>query len=115
MDEVKEIYTVTLALIKLLESSSAQDRTEKIMKMEELLNQREELIKFIKPPYTEQEKEIGTKLIKLEPILTGLLEDEKLSIQKDLKDLTIKRDTTNKYVNPYDSFSPDGVFYDKRN
>lgn len=115
MDAVKEFYSITLALIKLLESSSAQDRTEKIMRMEELLNQRDVLINFIKPPYSEQEKEIGAKLIKLEPILSRLLENEKLSIQKDLRDLTVKKDTTNKYVNPYDSFSPDGVFYDKRN
>lgn len=114
MDEIKEYYTVTLDLIKLLESQK-HDRDEKINKIEVLLDLREELIKSINPPYSETEKVLGSHIVKLEPVLSKLLLAEKFSIQKDIKDLSVKKGSTNKYVHPYESLSTDGVFYDKRN
>jgi flagellar protein FliT len=39
---------------------------------------------------------------------------EKLFIQKDIKDLSVKKESTGKYANPYQSMATDGMFYDKR-
>lgn len=114
MDAVKEYYDVTLELIDLLKTNNL-DREEKIQKVEVLLNQRDELIKSIQPPYSGAEKGLGSQLLKLEPTLSKLLANEKLSIQKDIKELSMKKGSTNKYVNPYESLSTDGVYYDKRN
>lgn len=114
MDAVREIYSITLEMINLLHKSD-KERDEKIERLQELLNQRDHLIKNIKPPYSDEENEIGKKIVMLEPVLSKLLLNEKLSIQKDIKDVHMKKESTEKYVNPYDTFSIDGVFYDKKN
>lgn len=112
MSTVKRFYDVTLKLISFLEA--AKDRDEKISVVEQLLEERQDLMTSMSPPYSEDEKEIGAQLLKLNQKLTALLEKEKLLIQKDIKGLSVKKQSTNKYVNPYQSMAVDGVFYDKR-
>jgi len=110
---LQSYYQVTLDLIRLLQNET--DRDKKIQQTDELLNQREVLMNSIKPPYNDSENEMGAQLLKLEPVLSQLLKKEKLEIQKDLKELSKKKESTNKYTNPYASVQTDGMFYDKRN
>lgn len=113
MSAVKQFYQLTIELIQLLGKPQG-DRDEKITRVEELLNQREALMKEIIPPYTPEEAELGKKLIQLNARLTQLLQTEKISIQKDIKGLQTKKESNTKYVNPYQNLSTDGMFYDKR-
>ncbi|MFD6439764.1 flagellar protein FliT, partial [Peribacillus sp. NPDC060186] len=94
---------------------SEQDRDRKIEKVEVLLEEREKSISEIQPPFSDSEQDLGKKLIELNEKVSQLLEEQKVEIQHDMKQLSVTKESTNKYVNPYQSLSTDGVFYDKRN
>ena len=114
MSEVKNLYDTTVDLIELLEKESMLDRDEKIIRIEQLLQKREGFINSIKPPFSEDEKQVGKRLIELNQKLTALLQKEKDDIQKDMNHLKKQKQSSEKYTNPYDSLMTDGVFYDKR-
>lgn len=113
MSAVRQFYQLTIELIQQLGKPQGE-RDEKITRVEELLDQRDALMKEILPPYTPEEMELGKKLIQLNARLTQLLLTEKISIQKDIKGLQAKKESNTKYVNPYQNLSTDGMFYDKR-
>lgn len=114
MSPVQAFYEATKRLLHLLESNKPDGRDERIVLIEELLSERESLIRKIQSPYSDEEKELGKQLIQLNQKVTALLTREKTAIQKDLKQLNVKKESTNKYINPYQSLSTDGMFYDKR-
>ncbi|ESU34165.1 hypothetical protein G3A_02535 [Bacillus sp. 17376] len=113
MSAVKKFYEATKELIEILQKPQ-EDRDEKISKVEELLDRREFLMKEIVPPYTPEEMELGKQIVQLNARLEQLLKDEKVLIQKDIKNLQAKKESNTKYVNPYQNLSTDGMFYDKR-
>jgi flagellar protein FliT len=110
---VQSFYEATLELISTLENTKLE-RDAKISKVEALLEKRQQAMADMAPPYSEAEKELGAKLIKLNEKATELMRREKLFVQKDIKDLTVKKESSNKYINPYQSMATDGMFYDKR-
>lgn len=115
MSALTQFHVVTSKLIEILEKSADIDRDEKISLVEGLLGKREALVAEIVAPYTEEEKLLGAKIVELNKSLTRLLSMEKVLIQKDIKDLTHKKESNNKYANPYQNLSTDGMFYDKKN
>lgn len=112
MSLVERLYALTAELIERLEQGS--DRDEKIGWIDKALEEREQLLQKLKPPYSEDEKALGKKLLDLNVCMSQLLQKEKALIQKDIKGLSIKKESNNKYVNPYQSMATDGMFYDKR-
>ena len=60
------------------------------------------------------EEELGKKLVKLNQQVERLLQKQKQEIQQDIKQLHLQKESNQKYTNPYESLSIDGVFYDKR-
>lgn len=112
MSPLGNFYEVTLKLVEVLEDD--QDRDEKINLVDQLLVERDELLKNIKRPGPE-EAELADKVLKLNQKLDTRLLKEKTQIQKDLKDLKQRKENSHKYQNPYASVSIDGMFYDKRN
>ncbi|WP_336990205.1 flagellar protein FliT [Bacillus infantis] len=112
MSTVERLYVLTAGLIEKLEQGDERD--EKIGWIEAALEEREQLMKEVQPPYSEGEKALGKKLLDLNIRLSQLLQKEKALIQKDIKSLSIKKESNNKYVNPYQSMATDGMFYDKR-
>lgn len=112
MDKLQSYLDVTKQLILFLENE--QDRDGKILAIDNLLEERESLLPFIKPPFSLEEKEKGKELVILEGHLKTLLATEKLAIQKDIKEANVKKVSNQKYVNPYKSLQTDGAFYDKR-
>lgn len=111
---VSQFYQRTVELIGILESAKVE-REGKISQVQTLLDERESLLREMVPPYTPDEVEIGKKLISLNSKLLQLLQTEKIMVQKDIKNLHAKKESNTKYVNPYQSLSTDGMFYDKRN
>ncbi|WP_366160969.1 flagellar protein FliT [Bacillus infantis] len=112
MSPVERLYAMTAELIERLEQGN--DRDEKIGWIEGALEERDQLMKEIQPPYSEGEKLLGKKLLDLNIRLSQQMQKEKALIQKDIKGLSIKKESNNKYVNPYQSMATDGMFYDKR-
>ncbi len=113
MGPVSQFYARTAELISVLES--ADERDGKISRVEALLNERENLMKEMVPPFSADEVEVGKKLVQLNSRLMQLLQKEKVLVQKDIKNLQAKKESNSKYINPYENLSTDGVFYDKRN
>ncbi len=113
MNRLVAFQQVTKELIGLLENTDI-DRDDLVDKVDKLLASRDGLIMEIVPPYTEEEKATGKKLIEVEKKLNQLLTEMKLSIKKDLTELQAKKQGNQKYINPYNNLMTDGVFYDKR-
>ncbi|PAE25847.1 flagellar protein FliT [Bacillus sp. 7894-2] len=113
MSSVQTFYDATQKLIALLEDTGI-DRDAKIDQVEMLLKNRQQAMAGMAPPYTDAEKDLGARLISLNAKVTQLMTREKLFIQKDIKDLSVKKESTGKYANPYQSIATDGMFYDKR-
>jgi flagellar protein FliT len=112
MSQVERLYALTAGMIEKLERGN--DRDEKINWIEAALEERDQLMKEVQPPYSEGEKALGKKLLDLNNRLSQLLHKEKALIQKDIKGLSVKKESNNKYMNPYQSMATDGMFYDKR-
>jgi flagellar protein FliT len=112
MSSLEHFYEVTLKLVEVIENH--QDRDEKINLVDQLLVERDELLKDIRRPVPE-EVELAEKVLMLNQKLDLLLLKEKTQIHKDLKDLKQRKENSHKYQNPYASVSIDGMFYDKRN
>lgn len=113
MSSVQRFYDLTHELIHTLENLKL-DRDAKIDQVEILLEKRQQAMAGMAAPYSDAEKDLGARLISLNAKVTQLMTREKLFIQKDIKDLSIKKESTGKYANPYQSMATDGMFYDKR-
>jgi len=110
MEAIKQCYAITKEIIDLLKGEQEVDLT----KVDLLLEQRQSCLSLLKAPITENEKKLGQALLQQDKELLDLLQKEKISIQKELRDLKYKKASNQKYVNPYQSLQTDGVFYDKR-
>ncbi|USK69958.1 flagellar protein FliT [Peribacillus asahii] len=114
MKALQDFYELTQQLIVLLKHEKSE-RAVQIEKIQQLLDQREELLNSIQPPFSEQEQELGKQLVALNKQVEHLLQIEKLDIMKDMKQLQVQKKSNQKYTNPYESLAIDGIFYDKRN
>ena len=114
MSAVKACFDITEKLFQLVSRQSA-DRDQIVAAIESLLEKREELLVDIQAPFTEEEQRLGQEMIIRNKVIDMELKKLKESIQKDMQSLTKKRDSVDKYVNPYASVQMDGVFYDKKN
>ena len=114
MNAIQSFYDVTKQLVQMLEATTVNDRDERIEKINQLLNKREELLPLIKQPATEEDKQVAKEILLLNQKLMTLLEKEKLEIKKDINSLNHRKESTKKYVNPYESLQTDGMYYDKR-
>jgi flagellar protein FliT len=105
-------YDLTVQLIELYLADG--DRDERIEETERLLSLRQEAIGLVVAPSTDAERELLKKCQQLNEHLNGLMNKEKQIIQKDIKGLQHKKESANKYVNPYHNVNPDGMFYDRK-
>lgn len=115
MDAVKKFHDLTEQLLIVLEQSSKEKRDGTIVQVNELLRQRDEVLANIAPPFSDDEAVIGRSTVELNKKLAGLMKTEKDAIQRDLKQLSMKKESSDKYVNPYQDVMGDGMFYDKKN
>lgn len=105
---------MTKRLLDLLEAVE-QDRDNQIEEAEELLEQRGTLFPSIKPPFTAEEQMLGREIMQMNKEIEARLDRLNNAVKEDLKEVSVKKQSMNKYSNPYESLQTDGVFYDKRN
>ena len=92
-----------------LENNEEFDET-----INDYLQQRQKVLVEIKPPFSEEEKEIGEILVPLEKELNGLLVSYRVQLAEELRKIQFLKRGNDKYANPYESVQPDGMFYDKK-
>lgn len=117
MGRMDDLYIVTNELLNLLkkENSNAEERTNVITKVNELLERRGEIIQKIKPPYSDEEEQIGIKIIELDKEIRAKMDSIYNAIQHDLKQLKQKRDSNITYMNPYKNMKTvDGMYLDDK-
>jgi flagellar protein FliT len=114
MTPVRDCHKMTKRLLDLLEAVES-DRDSQIEEAEKLLDQRERLLPEIMPPFTEEEQKLGREITLMNQEIEGHLRHLSNAVKEDLKEVSIKKQSMNKYSNPYEALQTDGVFYDKRN
>lgn len=116
MNPVQEFYQYTVELIELLEKPEQQEeRDGRIERVQQLLDLREKVMHKIKKPLNQEDQATMKRIFDLNDRLNLLLEKQKRQIQLDIRGLSQKKVSNNKYVNPYQNLSSsDGMFYDKR-
>lgn len=112
---LQKFNNCTIELLSILNRQELEDRDDKIKRIIELLDEREEWIHLINPPFTEQELQLGRQVVLLNQQVDKLLLLHKQAIQRDIRQLNEKKQTSSRYSNPYENLLVDGVFYDKKN
>ncbi|MFD2638995.1 flagellar protein FliT [Piscibacillus salipiscarius] len=116
MSEVKELFSITQQMVHKFRRSNHSDREELIKVFENFVENRDRLMKDIDPPYTDEEKQLGQEIIKLDEELKVLVIKYLGSIQQDISVMSKKKLSNKKYINPYASlYGIDGSYIDKRN
>ncbi|MGE8080548.1 flagellar protein FliT [Peribacillus loiseleuriae] len=112
---LQKFSDITVELLDVLNNRTTDERSDRINRIVELLDQREELLPVIQPPFSEEEQKLGRQVVELNQRVDEWLLLQKKDIQRDIKQLNERKQNSNKYTNPYDKLSIDGVFYDKKN
>lgn len=114
MTAIQECYNLTHEIIDILRARDENNRDDVIQKVEDFLEQREQLLESIKGPYSDEDQILGEQLVLLGKQLDVLLMNVKQEIQKDINKHNQKKKSVNQYANPYATLQNDGYFYDKR-
>jgi flagellar protein FliT len=114
MTAVQRCYDLTNDLLQVVQSLNEENRDDVISQIEELLEKRQVILEQIKPPFSNEEKQIGQELVKMNRALDTKLSLIRNDIKRDMNGLNKKKVSAKKYTNPYESVNFDGMFYDKR-
>ncbi|MCM3024052.1 flagellar protein FliT [Heyndrickxia ginsengihumi] len=111
MSDIEYYLQVTEELISLLQKKIGRD--EKIKHLTALLDKRDQLIPSIQPPYSDEDKKIGKKIVQLDKQLQPLLQKVKMEIKEDIKTVLNQKTNMKQYINPYQSLLlNNGSIYD---
>lgn len=116
MELLTQIHNVTSQLEEVVNQEiTKQNREEAIDKINQLLDQREELLNHLSPPYSEEEKQFLQKILKMDESIIPLLEEIFILLKDDIRNLQRSKQSNQKYKNPYNQVSvSDGMFLDKK-
>lgn len=114
MSSVLLCYTITKQLKDALELVNDENREATIAEVESLLEKRQSVNGTIKPPFTQDEQELGKQMIAWNGQIDRQLVQLRLAIKRDMNGLSKKKTSVQKYSNPYESLQYDGMFYDKK-
>ncbi|WP_096226161.1 flagellar protein FliT [Geobacillus sp. FJAT-46040] len=113
---VREVWQLTR---ELLEATAlpwpAEEREARLVQVDELLRRREEWLRELRPPYSEEEQRLGREVVAWNREIEARLRQVRDEIGSDLRITEAKRQANARYVHPYEQpLSFDGMFYDKR-
>lgn len=113
---VREVWQLTR---ELLEATAlpwpAEEREARLVQVDELLRRREEWLRKLRPPYSEEEQRLGREIVAWNREIEARLRQVRDEIGSDLRITEAKRQANARYVHPYEQpLSFDGMFYDKR-
>jgi flagellar protein FliT len=116
MSVVEQLHHITKEFYESIVCKNVKkdERDGWIEALERFLQDRENLLANIQPPFTEEEKRLGAEIVQFNQKIDEKLKQVKQDIQLDIRNLKKTKESTNKYLNPYQSLSMDGMFYDKR-
>jgi len=117
MNRVQSIYNKTITILELLkeEKNHSNNREDLLSKLNELISERETLIIALDPPYTDEEKIIGRKIISLNQQLEEEMEVLFNYIKNDMKKMKKNKELNYTYIRPYGKPKTiDGMYVDNK-
>ncbi|USK33592.1 flagellar protein FliT [Bacillus sp. F19] len=115
MSEVNKLHQLTKQLLSEVNGEPDKDmRDSHIVNIQEWIEQRDSLINQLKPPYNHEEKQLGKEITEWNAIIHDKLNLLKQEIINDITYLKVQKASNQKYANPYQCTSVDGMYYDKR-
>jgi flagellar protein FliT len=111
---INDLYQLTDEIYRLIQTFSDKNREEGIQKLEYLLLKRRDLIEKL-PSKSRDNESIGKKIVEMNKEIDQKLILIRHQIMVDLRLLKAKKKHSNRYVNPYETKTFDGMFYDKKN
>lgn len=115
MDLLQDLYDITVEMLHVLQAIDETERDKTIEKIDQLILQRDQMIKKLQAPYTDEEIETGQKVIQLNEQIKqkmGLLYE---NIKDDMKQVKQKKELNRSYINPYGSIqTTDGMYVDRK-
>ena len=113
------VHDVWRATKELLEATAlpwpSEEREERLAAVDRLLRRREEWLRELRPPYSEEEQRLGREIVAWNREIEARLRQVRDEIRSDLRITEAKRQANARYVHPYEQpLSFDGMFYDKR-
>lgn len=117
MGRLEELLEMTTEMVDVLEQYEKQsiDRSTTIEKMTTLIERRDEIMNELKPPYTDEEMEIGKKVIELNEQITEKMEHIYKLVKEDMSKVKKKKAYNPSYINPYGNLrTTDGLYIDSK-
>jgi flagellar protein FliT len=116
VNALEKVYGITEQLFQLVSQPIAKDvRDECIEKITSLLENRDQLLSDVQPPFAKSDQQLFQQIVTWNEIITKRFAEIKQQIQQDMMQLKKTKSSNQQYVNPYQGISTsDGMFYDKR-
>jgi len=116
MNRLDALYEVTMKLYHLLnEPVPAKDRETVIKQVNELIEQRGNLLQDIIPPFTEKEKKIGEEIVLFNEHIQKQMHVLFNELKGEMKQVKKQKKSNRTYTNPYKKIgSVDGMFMDSK-
>lgn len=116
MSVIREIHQRTLEISKFVKNTGAiEDRDLFVDKVLSMIEERQNLVNQMKPPYSDEERVLGEEISSLDKEINQKLNNVLKAIKSDIGGLKKRKMTQSRYENPYESAYSDGTFLDKRN
>ncbi|MFP7170858.1 flagellar protein FliT [Terribacillus sp. 7520-G] len=116
MNRVQALYDTTSELDVLVSQPvTAENREEVVHSLTELLGIRSEQMDELKPPFTNEEKQLGKALLPMNERISKHVQQIFEQLKMDIRMINKQKQSGKKYINPYASMHTfDGRFLDKR-
>lgn len=116
MKKLDELNRVTQKLAQLLEQPvTVKNRDQMLNEINQFLDQRENLLKDIKPPYSETDAKTAQSIMEKDKEIQLKLDHLFLELKSELRDVKRQKSSSEKYLDPYRHVaSNDGTYWDKK-
>jgi flagellar protein FliT len=117
MSAVEQLHDMTSRIYqKVKQPSQGKDREQLITEITSFLDEREELLRKVKPPYSEEELKLGKELVQMDQDIQASLQSLMTNLKSTMRQLQNQKKNNTKYRNPYQNVgTSDGMFFDKKN
>ena len=116
MVKLDTIYDVTNKIEHILNQSiTTQNRESIISEVTTLIEERGRMMEELTPPFSEQEKLLGKKVVALNVQIEKKMELMFESLKQDIRKMNKQKESNRSYINPYgDIKSTDGMYLDSK-
>ncbi|WP_106496672.1 flagellar protein FliT [Lentibacillus sp. Marseille-P4043] len=116
MNRLKPLFQVTLELEEILSRDiSAKNREAIIVDVNRLIEKRGDLLQELTPPFTDEENQIGEKLVTMNNTIQENMTSLFADLKQEMKQVKKQKRSNKTYTNPYKNVQTiDGMFMDKK-